>query len=104
MAKQGIGIGTSANDGTGDPLRTAMDKTNDNFNEVYALFGDGSTLAISGDATVSAGALTIAAGAVENSMLADDAVGADELAADAVVTASDRCKDSAEIADENDNS
>ena len=32
MAKQGIGIGTSANDGTGDPLRTAMDKTNDNFN------------------------------------------------------------------------
>ena len=88
MAKQAIGIGTSANDGTGDPLRTAMDKTNDNFNEVYTLFGDGSTLAISGDATISAGALTIAAGAVENSMLADDAVGADELAADAVVTAS----------------
>ena len=88
MAKQAIGIGTSANDGTGDPLRTAMDKTNDNFNEVYTLFGDGSTLAISGDATVSAGALTIAAGAVENSMLADEAVGADELAADAVVTAS----------------
>jgi len=46
MAKQAIGIGSSANDGTGDPLRTAMDKTNDNFNEVYALFGNGSTLAI----------------------------------------------------------
>jgi hypothetical protein len=45
--------------------------------------------AISGDATVAdGGALTIAAGAVENSMLADDAVGADELAADAVVNAS----------------
>ena len=103
MAKQGIGIGTSANDGTGDPLRTAMDKTNDNFNEVYALFGDGSTLAISGDATVSAGALTIAAGAVENSMLADDAVGADELAADAVVTASvvDSNITTAKIADDN---
>jgi cytoskeletal protein CcmA (bactofilin family) len=44
---------------------------------------------VSGDATVASnGALTIAAGSVENSMLADDAVGADELAANAVVTAS----------------
>jgi hypothetical protein len=41
---------------------------------------------VSGDATIaSTGALTIAAQAVENSMLADDAVGADELAASAVV-------------------
>ncbi|WP_293320439.1 hypothetical protein, partial [Phenylobacterium sp.] len=77
-----------ANDGTGDPLRTAMDKTNDNFNEVYALFGNGSTLAISGDATVSSGALTIANDAVEQAMIADDAVGADQLASNAVVTAS----------------
>ena len=36
MAKQTINIGTTANDGTGDPLRTAFDKTNDNFNELYA--------------------------------------------------------------------
>jgi hypothetical protein len=36
MAKQTIGIGSAANDGTGDPLRTAFDKTNDNFNEIYA--------------------------------------------------------------------
>ena len=35
MAKQTINIGTTANDGTGDPLRTAFDKTNDNFNEIY---------------------------------------------------------------------
>ena len=35
MAKQVIGIGSTANDGTGDPLRTAFDKVNDNFNEVY---------------------------------------------------------------------
>lgn len=35
MAKQTIGIGTLANDGTGDPLRTAFDKVNDNFTEVY---------------------------------------------------------------------
>jgi hypothetical protein len=31
MALQEINIGTSANDGTGDPLRTAMEKVNDNF-------------------------------------------------------------------------
>lgn len=36
MAQQTINIGTTANDGTGDPLRTAFDKVNDNFNEVYA--------------------------------------------------------------------
>tara|TARA_R110000868_G_scaffold403984_1_gene681745 strand:+ start:227 stop:745 length:519 start_codon:yes stop_codon:yes gene_type:complete len=35
MAKQVIGIGTVANDGTGDPLRTAFDKANDNFTELY---------------------------------------------------------------------
>ncbi len=84
MAKQAIGIGSSANDGTGDPLRTAMDKTNDNFNEVYALFGDGSTLALSGDVSVSAGAVTIANDAVENAMIASGAVGSTEIAADAV--------------------
>ena len=37
MAKQTIGIGTAANDGTGDPLRTAFDKINDNFTELYAV-------------------------------------------------------------------
>jgi hypothetical protein len=36
MAKQVIGIGTVANDGTGDPLRTSFIKTNDNFTELYA--------------------------------------------------------------------
>ena len=35
MAKQTINIGTTANDGTGDPLRTAFDKSNDNFTELY---------------------------------------------------------------------
>jgi len=36
MAQQTLNIGSTANDGTGDPLRTAMDKVNDNFNEIYA--------------------------------------------------------------------
>ncbi len=35
MSKQTINIGSSANDGTGDPLRTAFDKINDNFDELY---------------------------------------------------------------------
>lgn len=36
MAKQTIGIGTVANDDTGDTLRDAFDKANDNFVELYA--------------------------------------------------------------------
>jgi len=35
MAKQVIGIGTTANDGTGDQVRVAFDKTNQNFTELY---------------------------------------------------------------------
>jgi hypothetical protein len=37
VAQQTIGIGTVANDGTGDPARTAFDKCNDNFTELYSL-------------------------------------------------------------------
>ena len=36
MAKQTINIGTTANDGTGDPIRDAFDKVNDNFTELYS--------------------------------------------------------------------
>ena len=35
MAKQTVNLGTTANDGTGDPLRTAFNKLNGNFDEVY---------------------------------------------------------------------
>ena len=35
MAQQTIGVGSSANDGTGDPLRTAFNKINANFTELY---------------------------------------------------------------------
>jgi hypothetical protein len=38
MAKQTINIGSAANDETGDPLRTAMDKINDNFDEIYGVY------------------------------------------------------------------
>jgi hypothetical protein len=42
MPQQVINIGSSPNDGTGDPLRTAFDKCNDNFTELYSGGGGGS--------------------------------------------------------------
>ena len=36
MAQQTLNVGSNANDGTGDTLRVAMDKVNDNFTELYA--------------------------------------------------------------------
>jgi len=56
MARQLINIGTIENDGTGDKLRDAMDKINDNFREVYTeLGGDSlSNLDLSGN-TISSG-------------------------------------------------
>jgi hypothetical protein len=44
MARQIINIGTTANDGTGDPLRTAFDKINDNFVELYGADNNLNTL------------------------------------------------------------
>jgi len=45
MTRQNINIGSSANDGTGDTLRTAGTKINANFQEVYTkLGGNSSTL------------------------------------------------------------
>ena len=41
MAKQGIGTGSAANDGTGDSLRSAAGKINANFDEIYALLRGG---------------------------------------------------------------
>jgi hypothetical protein len=49
MAKQTIGLGTEANDGTGDTLRVAGDKINDNFDELYAVISPASA---SGPASV----------------------------------------------------
>tara|TARA_B100000424_G_scaffold269193_1_gene265595 strand:+ start:292 stop:1293 length:1002 start_codon:yes stop_codon:yes gene_type:complete len=43
MAKQTVNTGTSANDGTGDTLRTAGTKINQNFTELYTLVGGGGT-------------------------------------------------------------
>jgi hypothetical protein len=39
MAQEIIDIGASANDGAGDPLRTAFTKTNNNFSQLFAAGG-----------------------------------------------------------------
>lgn len=44
MAQQIINIGSAPNDGTGDVLRSAFDKINDNFSELYAKGAAGSNL------------------------------------------------------------
>lgn len=37
MGRINIGIGNEPNDGTGDPLRSAFDKTNTNFTSLYSV-------------------------------------------------------------------
>ena len=44
MAKQTIAIGSTPNDGTGSTIRAGGDLINDNFNEIYTTFGDGTNL------------------------------------------------------------
>jgi hypothetical protein len=61
MARININTGTTANDGTGDPLRTAFTSTNANFIELYA------------------GAGGVADGSITTVKLADNAVDADKL-------------------------
>ena len=41
MAKQDINIGVEGNDGTGDSIRESFKKVNENFTELYAVFGVG---------------------------------------------------------------
>jgi hypothetical protein len=57
MAQQTVGIGSIANDGTGDPLRTGGGKINDNFTELYAFMAQvaitsGKTLTVSNTLTL----------------------------------------------------
>lgn len=47
MTQQIIDVGTTANDGSGDPLRTAFIKTNDNFTELY----NATTVSVTGNVT-----------------------------------------------------
>lgn len=44
MARREIDIGIVGNDGTGDSIREAFRKVNDNFKEMYAVFGQGGNI------------------------------------------------------------
>jgi len=44
MAKNDIYLGVEGNDGTGDSIREAFRKANENFTELYAVFGQGGTI------------------------------------------------------------
>ena len=46
MAQQTVSIGSSSNDGTGDPLRTAFTKVNENFTELYEKTGVDTTMTL----------------------------------------------------------
>ena len=41
MARQEVNIGVEGNDGTGDSIRESFRKVNENFSEIYAVFGEG---------------------------------------------------------------
>ena len=47
MARQDINIGVEGNDGTGDSIRESFRKTNENFEEIYAIFGQSGTISFS---------------------------------------------------------
>jgi hypothetical protein len=56
MTMQTIGIGSAANDGTGDTLRSAGTKINENFTELYAVAAPNSqTITANGAASLSVG-------------------------------------------------
>ncbi len=46
MARQEIDIGVQGNDGTGDSIRESFRKVNENFNELYAIFGAGGAISL----------------------------------------------------------
>ena len=57
MAKKIINIGNQNNDGLGDPIRTAFEKTNQNFNEIYDTdeeYAVGTVIIVGGDREVTA--------------------------------------------------
>ncbi len=66
MTQQVIDVGNVANDGQGDPLRTAFTKTNNNFTELYNIGGISgiangtSNISIVEDSTVSISAANVA--------------------------------------------
>ena len=95
MAKQDVNIGVEGNDGTGDSIRESFRKTNENFQELYAVFGQGGQISFTtlGDtpSTVQSGKIltTNAAGtAIDYSTIGSnsdlDAATADSVSVDVI--------------------
>ncbi len=77
MAQQVINIGGTANDGSGDPLRTAFTKANQNFTELYSKSAAGSNLDLSGnqiEATNSNGNVELVPNAAGRVVVVDDSI------------------------------
>lgn len=51
MAKQTVNIGATPNDGTGDPIRDAFNKVNQNFDELYSSYAATGSISV-GNSTV----------------------------------------------------
>ena len=69
MSQQIIDIGAAANDGTGEPLRSAFNAVNENFTEVYAAGPVGSNVTITGNTITVTGVnnnLVLAANGIGN--------------------------------------
>ena len=67
MARQTLDIGTNANDGTGDTLRSGGEKINDNFAELYTTLG-GNNIASNGiNAAFATQTITAASATVNDS-------------------------------------
>lgn len=70
MAKQIVDIGIQGNDGTGDSIRESFRKVNENFNELYAVFGVEGTIRFENlDDGVSYGQNQLIMGSVDGSAL-----------------------------------
>ena len=74
MAYQSIGLGSSADDGTGDSLRVGGDKVNDNFSEIYTLLGTGT--ALTSGMSSSASVVTLTAPSIATSIAPNSSDGA----------------------------
>ena len=73
MAKQTINVGVNPNDGTGEALRSAMQKVNSNFDEVYAAGFVTNTSLV--DNAIDERVLSIGAGIAGQSLASDGAGG-----------------------------
>jgi hypothetical protein len=87
MAKQVINVGAAANDGTGDPARTAFTKTNSNFTELYGTLSGGTAPAnVSIGAPATGVALTVSGNSTVPTLSLAGAIGSGSTTSDFLIT------------------